>query len=165
VARQRGCASSCIALRNSGDTAGDKARVVGYAAFALYEPEAAMPRMSVRPCWCVARNAIAARLGQPDAARTGAPGTDQTRRDLRHADTEWKLARLHRLAAGASPAGPGRACQCRRRGLQRSALPAAGADELARTRVEVSLLTAPQPMTFSDEADALRQLRPGMSTA
>ena len=35
-------------------------------------------------------------------------------------------------------------------------------EELPRTRVEVSLLTTPQPMHFSDEADALRQLRPNI---
>ncbi len=33
-------------------------------------------------------------------------------------------------------------------------------EELERTRVEVSLLTPAVPLTFSDEADALRQLRP-----
>lgn len=35
------------------------------------------------------------------------------------------------------------------------------AAELSATRVEVSLLTAPQAMEVADEADALRQLRPG----
>lgn len=34
------------------------------------------------------------------------------------------------------------------------------ATELARTRVEVSLLTPAEPMSFSNEADALAQLRP-----
>jgi AmmeMemoRadiSam system protein A len=34
--------------------------------------------------------------------------------------------------------------------------------ELDGTRVEVSLLTAPEAMQFADEADALRQLRPGI---
>jgi len=34
-------------------------------------------------------------------------------------------------------------------------------DEFAQTRVEVSLLTPPQPLTFADEANALAQLRPG----
>lgn len=34
------------------------------------------------------------------------------------------------------------------------------ADELPRTRVEVSLLTPPEPMVFANEADALAQLRP-----
>lgn len=35
-------------------------------------------------------------------------------------------------------------------------------DELARTRVEVSVLSKPEPMRFSDESDALSQLRPGV---
>jgi AmmeMemoRadiSam system protein A len=34
------------------------------------------------------------------------------------------------------------------------------AEEWPLTRVEVSLLTAPEPMNFRDEADALSQLRP-----
>jgi len=34
------------------------------------------------------------------------------------------------------------------------------AEEWPLTRVEVSLLTAPEPMNFRDEADALAQLRP-----
>lgn len=34
--------------------------------------------------------------------------------------------------------------------------------ELERTRVEVSVLSRPEPMSFADEADALRQLRPGV---
>lgn len=34
--------------------------------------------------------------------------------------------------------------------------------ELARTRVEVSILSKPEPMQFTGEADATRQLRPGI---
>jgi AmmeMemoRadiSam system protein A len=36
------------------------------------------------------------------------------------------------------------------------------AQELPRTRVEVSLLSPQEPIAFSDEEDALRQLRPGV---
>jgi uncharacterized protein len=36
------------------------------------------------------------------------------------------------------------------------------ADELPRTRVEVSLLAPAVPMTFADQEDAVRQLRPGV---
>jgi len=39
AARRRGMQAQLLDLRNSGDTAGDKARVVGYGAFALYEAE------------------------------------------------------------------------------------------------------------------------------
>jgi len=35
-------------------------------------------------------------------------------------------------------------------------------DELERTRVEVSLLTPAVPIEFADEADAIRQMRPGI---
>jgi MEMO1 family protein len=37
LAQQRGLKSELLDLRNSGDTAGDKSRVVGYGAFAYYE--------------------------------------------------------------------------------------------------------------------------------
>ena len=37
-AKRRGLKIELLDLRNSGDTAGDRARVVGYAAFALSEP-------------------------------------------------------------------------------------------------------------------------------
>ncbi len=40
--------------------------------------------------------------------------------------------------------------------------PPLGKEELDITRVEVSLLSRPEPMSFVDEADALAQLRPGI---
>lgn len=42
AARRRGLAARLLDLRNSGDTAGDRDRVVGYAAFAFDEPPAAV---------------------------------------------------------------------------------------------------------------------------
>ena len=39
AAHNHGLRAQLLDLRNSGDTAGDKARVVGYAAFTFYEPE------------------------------------------------------------------------------------------------------------------------------
>jgi AmmeMemoRadiSam system protein B len=38
TARRRALAAELVDLRNSGDTAGDRSRVVGYAAFAFHEP-------------------------------------------------------------------------------------------------------------------------------
>jgi hypothetical protein len=40
--------------------------------------------------------------------------------------------------------------------------PPLASEELVRTRVEVSLLEASQPMDFIDEADAIARLRPGI---
>jgi AmmeMemoRadiSam system protein B len=50
VARQRGLRIERVAQCNSGDTAGDKSRVVGYASFALYEPAAAAATIPARRC-------------------------------------------------------------------------------------------------------------------
>lgn len=40
--------------------------------------------------------------------------------------------------------------------------PSVGADELFRLTLSVSVLTQPEPMDFTDEADLLSQLRPGV---
>ena len=40
--------------------------------------------------------------------------------------------------------------------------PPLDAAELPRTRIEVSLLTTPEPLAFRDQEDAIRQLRPGV---
>jgi len=40
--------------------------------------------------------------------------------------------------------------------------PPLAADELPAVRIEISVLTAPQPLQFSSEEDALRRLRPGI---
>jgi AmmeMemoRadiSam system protein B len=47
AARTRGLEVELLDLRNSGDTAGSRDRVVGYAAFALVPPESSLGRLSV----------------------------------------------------------------------------------------------------------------------
>jgi AmmeMemoRadiSam system protein B/AmmeMemoRadiSam system protein A len=152
VARRRALRIERIAQCNSGDTAGDKGRVVGYASFALYQaPPAASddpgPALLVR-----ARNAIAAQLGQP--TRTGATFVTLTQNgQLRGCIGSLEAHRPldHDVRANAVAAA-----------FRDPRFPPLKAEELARTRVEVSLLTAPQPMTFTSESDALRQLRPNI---
>jgi AmmeMemoRadiSam system protein B/AmmeMemoRadiSam system protein A len=159
VARRRGLRIERVAQCNSGDTAGDKGRVVGYASFALYEPAAEIdalgPALLVR-----ARNAIATRLKQPTQTETDHPA----------------LARPGATFVTLTQNGDLRGCigslEAHRvldQDVRANAVAAAFSDprfppltlaELPHTRVEVSLLTAPQPMSFSSEADALRQLRP-----
>ncbi|MDK9715799.1 MAG: AmmeMemoRadiSam system protein B [Sulfuritalea sp.] len=159
VARLRGLRIERVAQCNSGDTAGDKGRVVGYASFALYEPEAKTddlgPALLAR-----ARNAIAARLKQPTQAEPDHPAlaspgatfvTLTQNGDLRGCIGSLEAHRsldddVRANAVAAAFSDP--------------RFPPLTVAEFSRTRVEVSLLTAPQPMKFSSEADALRQLRP-----
>jgi len=42
LAQRRGLTASCVDLRNSGDTSGDRRQVVGYGAFAFFEQSAAL---------------------------------------------------------------------------------------------------------------------------
>jgi AmmeMemoRadiSam system protein B/AmmeMemoRadiSam system protein A len=161
VARQRGLRIERIAQCNSGDTAGDKARVVGYASFALYEAEATTadigPALLVR-----ARNAIAAQLTQATQAEPAHPLLAQP---------GATFVTLTQDGALRGCIGSLQAYRPLDQDVRANAVAAAFRDprfapltagELARIRVEVSLLTAPQPMTFADEADALRQLRPNV---
>ncbi|MBI5330229.1 MAG: AmmeMemoRadiSam system protein B [Betaproteobacteria bacterium] len=156
TARRRGLQTHLLDLRNSGDTAGERARVVGYASIAFTEP--GRGDLLLRR----ARAAIAQALGrqadpspcpewmrQPAACFVtltlqgrlrGCIGSLQAHRAL-NADLEANA----RAAAFNDPR-----------------FPPLTAEELGQIRVEVSLLTAPEPMRFSNEADALAQLRPGV---
>ena len=111
AARQRGMAIERLDLRNSGDTAGPRDRVVGYGAWALYESAP------------TGRRARGGRGGRADADRPGAavdrvragyrPGAARhgERRAAAAAGRAWRrlrdappprgrVARLHRLGGG-----------------------------------------------------------------
>jgi AmmeMemoRadiSam system protein B/AmmeMemoRadiSam system protein A len=161
VARQRGLRVERIAQCNSGDTAGDKSRVVGYASFALYEPEAVAVDLGAA-LLVRARNAIAAELKQATRTEPAHPVLDQP------GATFVTLTQNGQLRGCIGSLEAHRPLD---RDVRANAVAAAFRDprfppltlaELPRTRVEVSLLTAPQTMSFKDEADALRQLRPNV---
>ena len=156
VARRRGMTIARLAQCNSGDTAGDKARVVGYASFGLYEPP---PLGSV--LLANARNAIAAHFGavaasasHPEFTNPGATFVTltldgQLRGCIGSLEAHRALGDDVRAnAANAAFHDP-----------RFSSLTVA---EFQRIKVEVSLLTKPSPMQFSGEAEALSQLRPNV---
>jgi AmmeMemoRadiSam system protein A len=159
VARARGLRIERIAQCNSGDTAGDKARVVGYASFALYEPPAVVadpgPALLVR-----ARNAIAGRLGQQTQAEPAHPALNQPGATFVTLTQNGALRGCIGSLQAHRPLDQDVRANAVAAAVSDPRFPPLKAEELPRTRVEVSLLTAPQPMTFTDEADALRQLRP-----
>ena len=164
VARRRGLGIERLAQCNSGDTAGDKSRVVGYASFALYEPaEPAAPAGNLGAALLLrARNAIAAHLGQPVQAEQSHPAL---------ALPGATFVTLTQNGGLRGCIGSLEAHRPLDQDVRANAVAAAFRDprfapltlaELPRTRVEVSLLSTPQPMTFSSEADALGQLRPNV---
>ncbi|MCX7155094.1 MAG: AmmeMemoRadiSam system protein A [Rhodocyclales bacterium] len=109
-----------------------------------------------------ARNAIAAKLKQPTQAEPAHPALNQP------GATFVTLTQNGQLRGCI---GSLQAHRVLDQDVRANAVAAAFSDprfppltlaELPHTRVEISLLTAPQPMKFSDEADALRQLRPNV---
>lgn len=167
AARRHGLRIELLAQCNSGDTAGDRERVVGYAAFALFEPAPPADQPDADPALGTAllvraRNAIASRLGRPLGAEAphpalAAPGatfvTLTENGDLRGCIGSLEAHR----ALDADVRANAQAAAFR----DPRFAPLSDA-EFDRVRVEVSLLTVPRALTFRDEADALRQLRPGV---
>ena len=161
VARRRGLRIERVAQCNSGDTAGDKSRVVGYASFVLYEPDAEAndlgPALLVR-----ARNAIAARLKQPTQAEATHPALALPGATFVTLTQNGALRGCIGSLQAHRPLDQDVRANAVAAAFNDPRFPPLTAAELPHTRVEVSLLTAPVPMAFSSEADALRQLRPNV---
>ena len=164
---------------NSGDTAGDRARVVGYAAIAFFG-DPPMPAMQEanqllapekgQVLVKLARSALMEKFGLPlppaeadrmrsalsDASFQASCGTFVT---LKH------KGRLRGCIGSLSASDP------LAEGVRRNAINAAFHDprfspltekELGQVEIEVSVLTEPQPLLFSDPEDLLRKLRPNV---
>ena len=163
VAKKRGLRIERVAQCNSGDTAGDKSRVVGYASFALYEPPPVDETADPGPALLVrARNAIAARLKQATRAEPAHPALNQPGACFVTLTQNGQLRGCIGSLEAHRPLDQDVRANAVAAAFRDPRFAPLKVEELPRTRVEVSLLTAPQPMHFSDEADALRQLRPNI---
>ncbi len=178
VARARGLTVELIDQSNSGDTAGPRDRVVGYASFALYEggdtvaaaanlghgPETVVPQwfpadggaLLVR----LARAAMERVLGLPVSFSLTAPWLEQVAavfvtltRDGALRGCIGSLTAHRALALDVAENAVAAA-------LRDPRFAPVNAQELPALKVEVSLLTTPVALLFDSEADALAQLRP-----
>ena len=167
AARRRGLGAELLDLRNSGDTAGDRSRVVGYASIGLFEGRAsagpdddedARGRTLVR----LARAAIARQLGRDQRVSADAPWLQEP---------GAVFVTLHRRGTLRGCIGSLEARRPLREDVEKNARSAAFLDprftplslrELDEVDVEVSVLSPAEPLRFTDEPDLLRQLRPGV---
>ena len=163
VARAKGMSIRRLAACNSCDTAGSKARVVGYASFALYEGAAASLEEAGSTLLEIARGAILNGLGMNSVPtkRNHLPWL------LQHAATFVTLTKDGALRgcigslSATRPLGEDVASNARAAAFQDPRFPKLKRDEWPRCRVEVSLLSPPKPIAFGDEAELLAQIRPG----
>jgi hypothetical protein len=163
AAKRRALSLRLLAACNSGDTAGGRDRVVGYAACALFEADAVSPVAAGRTLVAIARAAIAQALGlQAEAPAVAAPPwLKQSGAAFVTLTLEGKLRGCIGSLSAVRPLGEDVAENARRAAFHDPRFPALTKDDWPRCKVEVSLLSAPKPLRFADEADLLSQIRPG----
>lgn len=173
MARHRSWEPRLLFYENSGDTAGSRRRVVGYAAIAFYGEEAmeqstGMSEEKGRLLVELARETIARELGQTDQYRESVESrlTDEIFQARRGTFvTLTKNKQLRGCIGNLVPDKP------LKQGVQENAINAAfrdprfsplSRDELDQVEIEVSLLSEPQPLDYKDADDLLAKLRPGV---
>lgn len=157
AARRHGLQPRLLDLRNSGDTAGDRDRVVGYASVAFEPAPALGPVLLAR-----ARAAIAGRLGleapaTADHPALAAPGASFV--TLQRGDA---LRGCIGSLAARRPLGEDLQANAIAAAFSDPRFPPLTAAEYPGLQVEVSLLAPAQPLPAASEAEALAQLRPGI---
>jgi hypothetical protein len=170
VARRRKLMPELLDLRNSGDTAGDKRRVVGYASFAFRERTATSGNEDGdadeygethgRTLLRVARGAIRHALGAGDPFTPREAWLDV------HRATFVTLQQRGDLRGCIGSLEPRRPLG---RDVEANAVAAAFRDprfaplarhELEHTDIEISLLSLPAPLDFDDAEDLFARVRP-----
>ncbi|HTO45062.1 MAG TPA: AmmeMemoRadiSam system protein B [Burkholderiales bacterium] len=169
AALRRGLRAELLDLRNSGDTAGDRSRVVGYGSIGFFEPEA--PAVDLNPDSAEADERGKVLIGLARAAIGGMFGlslpVDEGPAFLRQTVATFVTLQRHGRLRGCIGS-----LEARRTLLDDVKLNAKAAafldprfepltqTEFPATLVEVSLLSTAEPLTFASEADAIAQIRP-----
>jgi len=165
-ARRHDLRATTFDLRTSADTRGNPDRVVGYGAFALeYAYAARLPDADRRQLIEAARFGVKFGIenGRAPQVRLGA-GLSPSLTTRRACFVTLNLdGRLRGCIGSIIPHRPlviDVVDNAWKAGFGDPRFPALKAEELDRISVSVSILSTPRPMTFADEADLVRQVRP-----
>ncbi len=149
-----------LAACNSGDTAGGKARVVGYSAFALYERGAVSAEDAGRTLLEIARGSILNGLGMNSVPvrRNHLPWLLQPGATFATLTKDGQLRGCMGSLQAARPIGQDIASNARAAAFEDPRFPKLTREEWPRCAIEVSLLSAPKPIRFADEAELLSEI-------
>ena len=172
AARRRGLQAHLLHRCNSGDTAGDKQRVVGYAAFSFSEPACQQAQAAIPPTrpgaalgpilLALARQALQRHYCLPELPTADHPALQAPGATFVTLTQNGQLRGCIGSLEAWRPLGQDVQDNARAAALRDPRFSPLTAEELPRTRLEVSLLTAAEPLVFHSEAEALAQLRPGI---
>ncbi len=175
IAKQKGWKAHLLDYRNSGDTTGDKSRVVGYAAIAFTSREARKPTpVSAAVQFTPEERQMLLRLARKSvmAAATGgeAPSDDRAAPAKFH-ERRACFVTLTRNGVLRGCIGSLRPEESLYQAVISRAKAAAiedprfdpvRPDEVDKIAIEISVLTLPEPLAFSSPRDLLEKLRPGI---
>ncbi len=168
LAKSKGWYVRLLDYRNSGDTSGEKSRVVGYGAIAFYAPgKAAQTFGPEERKWMlgVARRALkesvtTGKLPQVDTAGLATQLTEAKGCFV----TLTRNGSLRGCIGNIMPQGPlfrAIMSNAQSAALRDPRFRPVQAGELDAIEIEISVLTEPQPLHFKDSQDLLDRLQPG----
>jgi MEMO1 family protein len=165
LARQKGWKAQVLDYRNSGDVTGEKDRVVGYTAVAFYVPASGNLGAAERK--------FLLDLARKTVAKVAAGGSLP---EVAATDVPSKLAEKKACFVTLTKSGTLRGCighltamaplhqavvdNARNAALRDPRFPPVQPDELDQLKIEISVLTEPQPLPFSSPDDLLSKLHP-----
>jgi MEMO1 family protein len=161
VATTRALPVKLLAACNSGDTAGGKGKVVGYSAFAAYEGGGTSLRAAGNTLLSIARAAIEKDLLERQGPTFDLPWLKPSGATFVTLTKGGRLRGCIGSLAPQRPLGADVAENARAAAFRDPRFPALTREEWPQCQVEVSLLSAPKPLRFADEADLLAQIQPG----
>jgi AmmeMemoRadiSam system protein B/AmmeMemoRadiSam system protein A len=161
AAKRRGMRIELLDARNSGDTAGGRDRVVGYASFALWNGKGGYDETHGRTLLGLARGAVAEALGNGQVAIPEEPWLREKRATFVTLNQDGKLRGCIGSLQPTRALGEDVVANAANAALADRRFPPLKPDELAAIEMEVSLLSAPTLVQFADATELVAQLRPG----
>lgn len=163
TAKRRGMTPELLDARNSGDTAGGRDRVVGYASFAFWDRRVEFDEEHGRTLLGLARASVANALqAGPEVPIPDAPWLKERRATFVTLTQDSKLRGCIGSLQPTRALGEDVVANAAAAALADRRFSPLGHDDLARVEMEVSLLSAPTAVLFGDERELFATLRPGV---
>jgi MEMO1 family protein len=161
ICKEKGLKISLLAACNSGDTAGGKERVVGYSSFGVYDTAPVSLDEAGKTLLAIARGAIAKNFCQDSSPVADLPWLRQAGATFVTLMRNGRLRGCIGSLEAVRPLGTDVAENALAAATRDPRFAALTAAEWHDCKVEVSLLSAPKPIRFADEADLMKQVKPG----
>jgi AmmeMemoRadiSam system protein B/AmmeMemoRadiSam system protein A len=161
AAKRRGLKIELLDARNSGDTAGGRDRVVGYASFALWNGMGGYGETHGRTLLGLARAAVGEALGRSAVAIPDEPWLREKRATFVTLTQDGNLRGCIGSLQPTRALGEDVVANAANAALADRRFAPLKPEELAAIELEVSLLSAPTLVQFADANELIAQLRPG----